>query len=78
MDDIKAQIAKAGGDKVTDAQAECLAKTYYDSDLSDAAVKLLVNAKDVTSVKRADLSKKDQAASDKLYTPLKACLEGSK
>lgn len=75
VDEIQAKISKAGGDKVTDSQARCLAKTYYDSDLSDDAVKLLVDAKDVTDVKPDDLSKKDQAASKKLYKPLVACLQ---
>ncbi|WP_141781741.1 hypothetical protein [Nocardioides albertanoniae] len=73
--DIKGQIAEMSGDtEVSDDQMNCLAKAYYDSDLSDEAVRFLVEAEDVTAISPEDLSKEDQAASKKLYEPLVKCL----
>ncbi|MBC7277741.1 hypothetical protein [Nocardioides sp.] len=74
VDDIEAQIAKTSGDQVTEDQSACLAKTYYESDLSDEAVRLLVEAEDVAKISPADLSKADQLASKELYDPLVKCL----
>ena len=72
--DIKGQITKSSGDQVTDEQAVCLAKTYYESDLSDEAVRLLVEAEDVSKISPEDLSEADQKASKALYDPLVKCL----
>jgi hypothetical protein len=74
VEDIEAQIAKSSGDQVTEDQSACLAKTYYDSDLSDEAVRLLVEAEDVAKISPEDLSKADQLASKELYEPLVKCL----
>ncbi|MER7557349.1 hypothetical protein ABTZ46_10435 [Nocardioides sp. NPDC126508] len=74
VDDIKGQITQSSGDQVTDEQAVCLAKTYYDSDLSDEAVRLLVEADDVSKISPEDLSEADQKASKALYDPLVKCL----
>lgn len=74
VEDIEGQIARLGGDKVTDDQSTCLAKAYYDSGLSDEAVSLLVEAKDVSEISPSDLSKEDQLASKDLYDPLVKCL----
>lgn len=72
--DIKGQIAKSSGDQVSEKQAACLAKTYYESDLSDEAVRLLVEAEDVSTISPEDLSEADQKASKELYEPLVKCL----
>lgn len=74
VDDIEVQITKSSGDQVTADQSACLAKTYYESDLSDEAVRLLVEAEDVAKISPADLSKADQKASKELYDPLVKCL----
>lgn len=74
VDDIHGQIAKSSGKQVTEKQATCLAKTYYASDLSDEAVRLLVEAEDVSSISPEDLSEADQKASKELYEPLVKCL----
>lgn len=74
VEDIQGQIAKSSGDQVTEKQAACLAKTYYDSGLSDAAVRLLVEAEDVSKISPEDLSEADQKASKELYEPLVKCL----
>lgn len=73
--DIEGQIAKSSSDQVTEEQSACLAKTYYESELSDEAVRLLVEAEDVTTISPEDLSKADQAATEKLYELLVTCLE---
>ena len=75
--EIESQIVKMSGDKVTEDQTTCVAQTYYDSDLSDEAVRLLVEAEDVTEISLGDLSEEDQAASKKLYEPLVKCLTPS-
>ncbi|MFE6649255.1 hypothetical protein ACFVJS_22000 [Nocardioides sp. NPDC057772] len=72
--DIEGQIAKSSGDQVTEDQSACLAKTYYESDLSDEAVRLLVEAEDVSKISPDDLSEADQKASKELYEPLVKCL----
>lgn len=72
--DIQGQIAKSSGDQVSEKQAGCLAKTYYASDLSDEAVRLLVEAEDVSKISPEDLSEADQKASKELYEPLVKCL----
>lgn len=72
--DIESQITKSSGDQVTEDQSACLAKTYYESDLSDEAVRLLVEAEDVSKISPEDLSKADQKASKELYEPLVKCL----
>lgn len=72
--DIDSQITKSSGDQVTEDQAACLAKTYYESDLSDEAVRLLVEAEDVAKISPEDLSEADQKASKELYDPLVKCL----
>ncbi|MEU6135325.1 hypothetical protein [Nocardioides sp. NPDC047086] len=59
---------------MSEKQAACLAKTYYDSDLSDEAVRLLVEAEDVSKISPEDLSEADQKASKELYEPLVKCL----
>jgi len=74
VEDIQGQIAKSSGDQVTEEQAACLAKTYYDSGLSDEAVRLLVDAEDVSKISPEDLSEADQKASKELYEPLVKCL----
>ncbi len=74
VEDIKGQITQSSGDQVTDEQAVCLAKTYYESDLSDEAVRLLVEADDVSKISPEDLSEADQKASKSLYDPLVKCL----
>jgi hypothetical protein len=74
VEDIQGQIAKSSGDQVTEKQAACLAKTYYESDLSDEAVRLLVEAEDVSKISPEDLSEADQKASKELYEPLVKCL----
>lgn len=74
VEDIQGQIAKSSGDQVTEKQAVCLAKTYYESDLSDEAVRLLVEAEDVSKISPEDLSEADQRASKELYEPLVKCL----
>ena len=74
VEDIQGQIAKSSGDQVTEKQAVCLAKTYYDSGLSDEAVRLLVEAEDVSKISPEDLSEADQKASKELYEPLVKCL----
>ncbi|MFE7223222.1 hypothetical protein ACFU7D_00420 [Nocardioides sp. NPDC057577] len=74
VEDIQGQITQSSGDQVTEKQATCLAKTYYDSDLSDEAVRLLVEAEDVSTISPEDLSKADQKASKELYEPLVKCL----
>ncbi|MGH3353921.1 MAG: hypothetical protein ACRDPS_24885 [Nocardioides sp.] len=74
LEEIETQIARTGGDEVTEDQTACLAKTYYDSDLSDEAVRLLVEAEDVSQISPDDLSKDDQLASKELYEPLVKCL----
>ncbi|MEU4453216.1 hypothetical protein AB0F44_17920 [Nocardioides sp. NPDC023903] len=74
VEDIQGQIAKSSGDQVTEKQAACLAKTYYDSGLSDEAVRLLVEAEDVSKISPEDLSEADQKASKELYEPLVKCL----
>ncbi len=71
---IQGQIAKSSGDQVTEKQAGCLAKTYYESGLSDEAVRLLVEAEDVSKISPEDLSEADQKASKELYEPLVKCL----
>lgn len=71
---IEGQITKSSGDQVTEEQATCLAKTYYESDLSDGAVRLLVEAEDVSTISPDDLSEADQKASKALYDPLVKCL----
>ncbi|NGN93099.1 hypothetical protein G5C66_10170 [Nocardioides sp. KC13] len=78
--DIEGQITKSSGDQVTEDQSACLAKTYYESDLSDEAVRLLVEAEDVSKISPEDLSEADQKASKELYDPLVKCLspEGSR
>ncbi|MDR7309301.1 hypothetical protein J2S40_000359 [Nocardioides luteus] len=73
--EIEGQIARSSGDQVSKEQAACLAKTYYESDLSDEAVRLLVDAEDVSQISPEDLSKADQKASKELYDPLVKCLE---
>lgn len=72
--DIEGQITQSSGDQVTGEQATCLAKTYYESDLSDEAVRLLVEAEDVSTISPEDLSEADQKASKALYEPLVKCL----
>jgi hypothetical protein len=72
--DIEDQIVKSSGDQVTEEQSACLAKTYYESDLSDEAVRLLVDAEDVAKISPEDLSEADQEASKELYDPLVKCL----
>lgn len=72
--DIESQIAKSSGDQVTEDQSACLAKTYYESELSDEAVRLLVEAEDVAKISPEDLSEADQKASKELYDPLVKCL----
>jgi hypothetical protein len=72
--DIEGQIVKSSGDQVTEDQSACLAKTYYESDLSDEAVRLLVEAEDVSKISPEDLSEADQKASKELYEPLVKCL----
>ncbi|SDK95591.1 hypothetical protein SAMN05428985_107183 [Nocardioides sp. YR527] len=72
--DIEGQITQSSGDQVSEKQATCLAKTYYESDLSDEAVRLLVEAEDVSTISPEDLSKADQKASKELYEPLVKCL----
>lgn len=72
--DIEGQITQSSGDQVTEKQAVCLAKTYYESDLSDEAVRLLVEAEDVSKISPEDLSEADQKASKELYEPLVKCL----
>ena len=74
VEDIQGQIAKSSGDQVTEKQAACLAKTYYESGLSDEAVRLLVEAEDVSKISPEDLSEADQKASKELYEPLVKCL----
>jgi hypothetical protein len=74
VEDIQGQIAKSSGDQVTGKQAACLAKTYYESGLSDEAVRLLVEAEDVSEISPEDLSEADQKASKELYEPLVKCL----
>lgn len=74
VEDIQGQITKSSGDQVTEKQAVCLAKTYYESDLSDEAVRLLVEAEDVSKISPEDLSEADQKASKGLYDPLVKCL----
>jgi hypothetical protein len=74
VEDIQGQITESSGDQVTEKQATCLAKTYYDSDLSDKAVRLLVEAEDVSKISPEDLSEADQKASKELYEPLVKCL----
>lgn len=74
VEDIQGQIAKSSGDQVTEKQAVCLAKTYYESGLSDEAVRLLVEAEDVSKISPEDLSEADQKASKELYEPLVKCL----
>ncbi|MDQ4112282.1 MAG: hypothetical protein M3306_14460 [Actinomycetota bacterium] len=73
-EDIQGQIAKSSGDQVTEKQAACLARTYYESGLSDEAVRLLVDAEDVSKISPEDLSEADQKASKELYEPLVKCL----
>ncbi|MEI7057841.1 hypothetical protein WBG06_18595 [Nocardioides sp. CCNWLW239] len=77
VEDIEGVIATSSGDQVTDEQAACLAKTYYESDLSDEAVRLLVEAEDVATISPEDLSKADQQASKELYDPLVKCLSSA-
>jgi len=72
--DIEGQITQSSGDQLTEEQVACLAKTYYESDLSDEAVRLLVEAEDVSKISPEDLSKADQKASKELYEPLVKCL----
>lgn len=74
VEDIQGQIATSSGDQVTEKQAGCLAKTYYESGLSDEAVRLLVDAEDVSKISPEDLSEADQKASKELYEPLVKCL----
>jgi hypothetical protein len=74
VEDIEGQITKSSRDQVTEKQAACLAKTYYESDLSDEAVRLLVEAEDVSKISPEDLSEADQKASKELYEPLVKCL----
>ena len=74
VEDIEGQITQSSGDQVTEKQAACMAKTYYDSDLSDEAVRLLVEAEDVSKISPEDLSEADQVASKELYEPLVKCL----
>ncbi|MET8520007.1 hypothetical protein [Nocardioides sp. NPDC004968] len=74
VDDIEGQITQSSRDQVTEEQAGCLAKTYYESDLSDEAVRLLVEAEDVSTISPEDLSEADQKASKELYEPLVKCL----
>lgn len=74
VEEIESQIARTGGEEITEDQTACLAKTYYDSDLSDEAVRLLVEADDVSEISPEDLSKDDQLASKELYEPLVKCL----
>jgi len=73
-EDIEGQITQSSGNQVTEKQAACLAKTYYESDLSDEAVRLLVEAEDVSKISPEDLSEADQKASKELYEPLVKCL----
>ena len=73
-EDIQGQITQSSRDQVTEEQAACLAKTYYESDLSDEAVRLLVEAEDVSTISPEDLSEADQKASKELYEPLVKCL----
>ncbi|GGU06654.1 hypothetical protein [Nocardioides albus] len=72
--DIEDQIAKSSGEQVTEEQSACLARTYYESDLSDEAVRLLVESEDVAEISPEDLSEADQKASKELYDPLVKCL----
>ena len=74
VEDIEGQITQSSGNQVTEKQAACLAKTYYESDLSDKAVRLLVEAEDVSKISPEDLSEADQKASKELYEPLVKCL----
>ena len=74
VEDIQGQITQSSGDQVTEEQSACLAKTYYESDLSDEAVRLLVEAEDVSKISPEDLSEADQKASKELYDPLVKCL----
>ncbi|MFE4000855.1 hypothetical protein ACFX43_18940 [Nocardioides sp. YIM B13467] len=74
VEDIEGQITQSSGDQVTEKQAACLAKTYYESGLSDEAVRLLVEAEDVSKISPEDLSEADQKASKELYEPLVKCL----
>ncbi|HEY9394236.1 hypothetical protein [Nocardioides sp. NPDC006303] len=74
VEDIEGQITQSSQDQVTEKQAACLAKTYYESDLSDEAVRLLVEAEDVSKISPEDLSEADQKASKELYEPLVKCL----
>lgn len=73
-EDIQGQITQSSRDQVTEEQAACLAKTYHESDLSDEAVRLLVEAEDVSTISPEDLSEADQKASKELYEPLVKCL----
>lgn len=74
LEDIEGQITQSSGNQVTEKQSACLAKTYYESDLSDEAVRLLVEAEDVSKISPEDLSEADQKASKELYEPLVKCL----
>lgn len=77
VEDIEGVIATSSGGQVTEEQAACLAKTYYESDLSDEAVRLLVEAEDVATISPKDLSEADQKVTEKLYDPLVKCLSSA-
>lgn len=76
VDDLTQKLVDIGDGKLTHDQAECAAKVYVDSDLSDDVLKKIMKVKNVDdfdNFDEDDISDKDEKAADDIEADLEKC-----
>ncbi len=71
VDELSEKLASTG--QITDDQADCIARAFVDSDISDEGLRTLLDSGGVAGMDEADMGAEDRAAVEEASQAVVAC-----